>query len=143
MTSSQTEWGLTTAQFWFFPFNLVLLIVIIHKSNLSYITLCQCKLKLYHANTSPIMLCQCNFHYISVIYCAKEISAQIKLCQSNLCYTNFHSITLCKHNLCNVMLCQCTGGSHLSHTVVKPDSCLAQIFVAKFLCIIKLTIIIG
>ena len=36
-----------------------------------------------------------------------------------------------------------TGGSHLSRTVVKPDSCLAQIFVAKFLCIIKLIIIIG
>ena len=34
-----------------------------------------------------------------------------------------------------------TGGSHLSHTVVQPDSCLAQIFVAKFLCIIKLIII--
>ena len=36
-----------------------------------------------------------------------------------------------------------TGGSHLSHTVVKLDSHLAQIFVAKFLCIIKLVIIIG
>ena len=36
-----------------------------------------------------------------------------------------------------------TGGSHLSHTVVKPDSHLAQIFVAKFLCIIKLIIVIG
>ena len=36
-----------------------------------------------------------------------------------------------------------TGGSHLSRTVVKPDSHLAQIFVAKFLCIIKLVIIIG
>ena len=36
-----------------------------------------------------------------------------------------------------------TGGSRLSCTVVKPDSCLAQIFVAKFLCIIKLIIIIG
>ena len=35
-----------------------------------------------------------------------------------------------------------TGGSHLSHTVVKPDSRLAQIFIAKFLCIIKLIIII-
>ena len=36
-----------------------------------------------------------------------------------------------------------TGGSRLSHTAVKLDSCLAQIFVAKFLCIIKLVIIIG
>ena len=36
-----------------------------------------------------------------------------------------------------------TGGSHLSHTAVKPDSCLARIFVAKFLCIIKLMITIG
>ena len=36
-----------------------------------------------------------------------------------------------------------TGGSRLSCTVVKPDSHLAQIFVAKFLCIIKLIIIIG
>ena len=36
-----------------------------------------------------------------------------------------------------------TGGSHLSHTVVKPDSRLARIFVAKFLCIIKLITIIG
>ena len=36
-----------------------------------------------------------------------------------------------------------TGGSRLSCTVVKPDSCLAQIFVAKFLCIIKLIIITG
>ena len=36
-----------------------------------------------------------------------------------------------------------TGGSCLSHTAVKLDSCLAQIFVAKFLCIIKLIIIIG
>ena len=35
------------------------------------------------------------------------------------------------------------GGSHLSHTAVKPDSRLAQIFVAKFLCIIKLIIITG
>ena len=38
---------------------------------------------------------------------------------------------------------QHTGGSCLSHTVVKPDSCLAWIFVAKFLCIIKLILIIG
>ena len=36
-----------------------------------------------------------------------------------------------------------TGGSCLSCTVVKPDSHLAQIFVAKFFCIIKLIIIIG
>ena len=36
-----------------------------------------------------------------------------------------------------------TGGSRLSHTVVKPDSRLARIFVAKFLCIIKLIIITG
>ena len=36
-----------------------------------------------------------------------------------------------------------TGGSHLSRTAVKPDSRLARIFVAKFLCIIKLIIIIG
>ena len=36
-----------------------------------------------------------------------------------------------------------TGGSHLSRTAVKPNSCLARIFVAKFLCIIKLIIIIG
>ena len=36
-----------------------------------------------------------------------------------------------------------TGGSHLSHTAVKMDSHLAQIFVAKFLCIIKLIIIIA
>ena len=36
-----------------------------------------------------------------------------------------------------------TGGSCLSHTAVKPDSHLAQIFVAKFLCIIRLIIIIG
>ena len=36
-----------------------------------------------------------------------------------------------------------TGGSHLSHTVAKPDSHLAQIFSAKFHCIIKLIIIIG
>ena len=36
-----------------------------------------------------------------------------------------------------------TGGSCLSHTAVKPDSHLARIFVAKFLCIIKLIIIIG
>ena len=38
---------------------------------------------------------------------------------------------------------QCTGGSCLSRTAVKPDSRLAQIFVAKFLCIIKLIIVIG
>ena len=38
---------------------------------------------------------------------------------------------------------QNTGGSHLSHTVVKPDSRLAQIIVAKFLCIIKLIVITG
>ena len=37
----------------------------------------------------------------------------------------------------------CTGGSRLSHTAVKPDSCLAWIFVAKSLCIIKPIIIIG
>ena len=37
----------------------------------------------------------------------------------------------------------CTGGSHLSHTAVKPNSHLACIFVAKFLCVIKLIIIIG
>ena len=36
-----------------------------------------------------------------------------------------------------------TGGSRLSCTAFKPDSHLAQIFVAKFLCIIKLIIIIG
>ena len=30
-----------------------------------------------------------------------------------------------------------TGGSRLSRTVVQPDSRLARIFVAKFLCIIK------
>ena len=36
-----------------------------------------------------------------------------------------------------------TGGSRLSHTAVKPDSRLARIFVAKFLCIIKLIIITG
>ena len=36
-----------------------------------------------------------------------------------------------------------TGGSRLSHTAVKPDSHFAQIFVAKFLCIIKLIIITG
>ena len=36
-----------------------------------------------------------------------------------------------------------TGGSRLSHTAVKPDSCLARIFVAKFFCIIKLIIVIG
>ena len=36
-----------------------------------------------------------------------------------------------------------TGGSRLSCTAVKPDSRLARIFVAKFLCIIKLIIIIG
>ena len=36
-----------------------------------------------------------------------------------------------------------TGGSHLSHTAVKPDSHLAQIFFAKFPCIIKLIIING
>ena len=36
-----------------------------------------------------------------------------------------------------------TGGSHLSCTVVKPDSRLARIFVAKFLCTITLIIIIG
>ena len=35
-----------------------------------------------------------------------------------------------------------TGGSHLSRTAVKPDSHLAWIFSAKFLCIIKLIIII-
>ena len=34
-----------------------------------------------------------------------------------------------------------TGGSCLSCTAVKPDSHLAQIFVAKYLCIIKLIII--
>ena len=36
-----------------------------------------------------------------------------------------------------------TGGSRLSRTVVKPDSRLARIFVAKFLCIIELIIIVG
>ena len=36
-----------------------------------------------------------------------------------------------------------TGGSRLSHTAVKQDSRLAWIFVAKFLCIIKLIIITG
>ena len=36
-----------------------------------------------------------------------------------------------------------TGGSRLSRTAVKPDSRLARIFVAKFLCIIKLIIITG
>ena len=36
-----------------------------------------------------------------------------------------------------------TGGSRLSRTAVKPDSHLARIFVAKFLCIIKLIIVIG
>ena len=36
-----------------------------------------------------------------------------------------------------------TGGSHLSRTAVKLDSHLARIFVAKFLCIIKLIITIG
>ena len=34
-----------------------------------------------------------------------------------------------------------TGGSHLSRTAVKLDSRLAWIFVAKFLCVIKLVII--
>ena len=34
-----------------------------------------------------------------------------------------------------------TGGSRLSRTAVKPDSRLARIFVAKFLCIIKLIVI--
>ena len=38
---------------------------------------------------------------------------------------------------------QDTGGSRLSRTAVKPDSRLARIFVAKFLCIIKLIIITG
>ena len=42
-----------------------------------------------------------------------------------------------------VMSYYSTGGSHLSHTVVKPDSHLAWIFFARFLCIIKLIIIIG
>ena len=36
-----------------------------------------------------------------------------------------------------------TGGSRLSRTTVNPDSRLAQIFVAKFLCIFKLITIIG
>ena len=36
-----------------------------------------------------------------------------------------------------------TGGSRLSRTAVKPDSRLARIFVAKFLCIIELIIIVG
>ena len=36
-----------------------------------------------------------------------------------------------------------TGGSRLSRTAVKPDSHLSRIFVDKFLCIIKLIIIIG
>ena len=36
-----------------------------------------------------------------------------------------------------------TGGSRLSRTAVKLDSRIAQIFVAKFFCIIKLTIITG
>ena len=36
-----------------------------------------------------------------------------------------------------------TGGSRLSRTAVKPDSRFAWIFVAKFLCIIKLIIING
>ena len=36
-----------------------------------------------------------------------------------------------------------TGGSCLSRTAVNPDSGLAWIFVAKFLCIFKLIIITG
>ena len=44
---------------------------------------------------------------------------------------------------CKVVSNVYTGGSCLSRTVVKPDSHLAQIFVAKFFCIIKLNIIIG
>ena len=36
-----------------------------------------------------------------------------------------------------------TGGSRLSCTAVKPDSHLARIFVAKFLCIIELIMIVG
>ena len=39
--------------------------------------------------------------------------------------------------------CRVQVGPALSRTVVKPDSHLAQIFVAKFLCIIKFIIIIG
>ena len=43
--------------------------------------------------------------------------------------------------LCLIFGNSSTGGSHLSHTVVKPDYCLGQISFAKFLCIIKLIII--
>ena len=46
-------------------------------------------------------------------------------------------------NIITLLSMDARGGSHLSCTAVKPDSCLAWIFVAKFLCIIKLIIIIG
>ena len=51
------------------------------------------------------------------------------------------TLVLCHHQSHHVI--SITGGSRLSHTAVEPDSHLAWIFVAKFLCIIKLIIIIG
>ena len=56
---------------------------------------------------------------------------------------SFHELDAIASLVCLGFLCRGTGGSRLSRTAVKPDSRLARIFVAKFLCIIKLLIIIG
>ena len=47
--------------------------------------------------------------------------------QSGFIWTLNHSFSLYKLIL-NDQAFHCTGGSHLSHTAVKPDSCLAWIF---------------
>ena len=57
-----------------------------------------------------------------------------------LTHGDWHDFTLSILECTEVMK---IGGSRLSRTAVKPDFHLAQIFVAKFLFIIKLIIIIG
>ena len=67
--------------------------------------------------------------------------ARCKLCRKTFSLSNVGEPSLKSH--AQGKKHQSTGGSRLSRTAVKPDSCLARIFVAKFLCIIKLIIITG
>ena len=60
----------------------------------------------------------------------------------HICFGTYLAIS-CEAEVAVGCMLAHTGGSCLSHTAGKPDSHLTQIFVAKFLCIIKLIIIIG
>ena len=60
-----------------------------------------------------------------------------------VCMLKYVEIVYCCRLYAWLFIIYITGGSCLSHTAVKLDSRLARIFVAKFLCIIKLIIITG